>query len=144
MTKPPRITPTDADVRRLLAVSRTSNDPRAAAATTFVLAFSTSIGQLRRLHWSDLKLGSWAGIVADNSGGRRIDLTELCLRQLLSIKQVSRSPHPFGKLDPTSPSINQLFRALIDRAGLSKFCPQDFVQWSLQQTPAIRKSVATA
>src|SRR4051812_45331534 len=101
MTNPLRPLPSDADVRNLLAVSRNCNDPRAAAAVIFQLAFSMSVGQLRRLNWSDIKLGSSAAVIRDSGGtGRRLELTEFCVRLLLSIRKLSRNPHPFGKLSP--------------------------------------------
>ena len=134
--------PSDSDIRWLLEIARRSSDPRASAAITLMLAFSLSLSQLRRTHWNDLNFRNLRAIVRTKEL-HEIKLTEFCVRLFLSIRQFSTNPYPFGRLNPGSPSLNTLVRTVLHNAGLQRFSHGDLTEWSRQQNPLIRQSIAT-
>lgn len=128
---------------RLLAFARRATDPRVAAALTLILGYSLSVRQLLDLFWHDLDTRHWTLTIRKCPNETSlIDVSSLLGRQLLSIKSTGPKPRIFAPPSPEAPTIGQAMNGLLQNASLGQFSPNDLVQWSRQQSQAVRMSLA--
>ncbi len=135
--------PSDEHVRRLLAASRASQDPRIAPATTFILSLGCTETDLNRTSWPDIDLAS--GLVSRGRGEQsRQQLTELAVRQLLALLPYRSGRWVFRATGKFPMPLHDALAQVLLSANLNMYSISDFARWSQLQSPQVRCAVATA
>jgi len=111
---------------------------------SLILSAFMSLKDLERLTWFDVDFQAASVVIRHREEVRTAPMTELLVRQLLAVKEVSERSRVFAACGAMTTSIGEALRNLFSSAGLPELSPADFRQWSLEQTPAIRLAVITA
>lgn len=139
-----RFLPPANSVKTVLRVSRLIDDPRAAAAVSLMLSLAFTFSDLRRLLWSEVDLQALSVVARDSKKRPSTrDITRFLAQQLRAVQNLAKHKTVFAKPTPSSPTLAQLLRSTLDRAGLTGYAPLDLARWSRQQSQAVRLQVAT-